>query len=1046
MSWSEAETASSVPRRFAEQVRRGPDRPAIAGASRQLTYAQLDALADRCRAALLHHVGEPRAGDRVALLLGHDETVIAAALAAFGCAMTVVTLNRSDPPARLRQIGARAEPRVLITDEWHLELARAAGFRPADTLVDPWQAAVGSEPRPAGANPDDLAVLICTSGSTGEPKLVMHSHRNLLHNVMRYANGLAISEDDRVAWLASASGGQGLATALTTLLNGAVLCPFALVDRGVTGLAAWLRDQRISVFDTIPSVLRNFARTLHGERIAGVRIVRIASEGALRGDFEAFERHFGAGAGLASVLASSEAGIVAQAIYHAGDDPPAGALPVGLPVAGVRVLVLDDGGRETPAGETGEIAVQGSHLSQGYWRDPALTAERFAVVEGERRLRTGDLARRTAGGILTVVGRADMQVKVRGNRLQLEEVEAALAAQPQVGGAAVLAAATASGDTRLTAYVLAADGSPPEAARLRRGLRTVLPAHAIPSAFVFVESFPLTAHGKIDRAGLAALPPAAPAAGGRGLVASETEELVAGVWCEAFERDEIGPDEAFLELGGDSLLAAQVAARVHDLFGIDLGLDAFASDPTVATLAAVVDERRTTSVRAGVAALRRVTRSGPLSSAQARMWSAGGGSDPRWHVVVPFRVHGQLDADVLRASVQRLVARHEILRTTFVECDDRPLAVVRPSMAVELTVEDLRGAVDPLARAEEILTGELARPFDLERGPLLRLRLLRVGDAEQRLLRASHHIVHDALSWRIFLDELGLVYDALLDGRPSPLADAPELQYLDYAVWERASVRPGSPHREAEVDWWQRTLSPPPPPLRLPFARPERDPAAARDGGAIGWGLPPASSDALDRIGAAAGGTYFMTRLAAFASLLALDCGVDDLVIGTPVSTRSRTELQRMFGPFLNFGVLRLRIAGDAGFRDCMAEVRRVVLDVGAHVSVPWEQLSAQLRERGVAIPMVWARFVAWPVIAPMTLGGVTVEALPRRCTELWGFRLGVNRPHEADRCWAEFDPCLHDPVAVRRFLTRLTAFVAAICAAPDRPLGELHAALPPDR
>lgn len=1043
MSWSEADTASSVPRRFAEQVRRSGDRPAIAGASRQLSYAQLDALANRCAAELLDRIPAARAGDRVALLLSHDATVLAAALATLSCGMAVVTLNPSDPPARLSQIRARAEPRALITDAQHLDHARAAGFPAAETIVDPWQTAAGDE-RPAGASPDDLAVLICTSGSTGEPKLVMHSHRNLLHNVMRYTNGLAICEDDRVAWLASASGGQGLATALTALLNGAVLCPFALMDRGVTGLAAWLLDQRISVFDTIPSVLRNFARTLHGERIAGVRLVRIASEGALRSDFEAFERHFGAGAALASVLASSEAGIIAQAIYHAGEDPPAGRLPVGRPVAGADVLVLDDDGGQAPAGESGEIVVQGRHLALGYWRDPLLTAERFAVVDGVRRLRTGDLARRTAGGVITVVGRADMQVKVRGNRLQLEEVEAALAAQPQVGGAAVLAAATASGDARLTAYVLAKDGPRPQAAQLRRALGVVLAPYAIPSAFVFVESFPLTPHGKIDRRRLAEVAPAPPPARSVGLVASETEELVAGMWCEAFERDEIGPDEAFLELGGDSLLAAQVAAGIHDLFGIDIGLDAFASDPTVATLTALVDERRRTSDRAAAVPLRKLVRTGPLSSAQARMWSAGaGGSDARWQVVVPFRVDGELDVDVLRASVQCLVARHEILRTTFTDCEDRPLAVVRPSMAVELAAEDLRGAVDPLSRAEEILASEALRPFDLERGPLLRLRLLRVGDAEHRLLRVSHHIIHDALSWRIFFDELGRIYDALLDGRPSPLADAPQLQYLDYAVWERASVRRGSPSREAEVDWWQRTLSPPPPPLRLPFARPERVPAAEQDAGAISWGLPAASSDALDRIARAAGGTYFMTRLAAFAALLALDGGVDDLVIGTPVSTRSRTELQRMFGPFLNFGVLRLRLAGDASFRGWLAEVRRTVVDVGSHVSVPWEQLSAQLRERGVAIPMVWARFVAWPVIAPMTLGGVTVEALPRRCTELWGFRLGVNQPYESDRCWAEFDPCLHDPAAVRRFLNRLTAFVAAICAAPDRPLSELHAAMP---
>ncbi len=350
----------------------------------------------------------------------------------------------------------------------------------------------------------------------------------------------------------------------------------------------------------------------------------------------------------------------------------------------------------------------------------------------------------------------------------------------------------------------AAPGATPTASELRRSLQPVLPAHAIPAALVIVPELPINAHGKIDRERLDEIEAEATAPSGGEKPQSETEELMAGLWANTFERIEVDRNAAFLELGGDSLLAAQIAAGIYDILGVDLHLGVFAANPTVATLAAVVDERRCELSADELPPFRRTERSGPLSFAQARFWPGGPfDSDPGHHVLVPFEIRGPLEVEALRQSVEALVRRHEILRTTFARYDERPMAVVMPPARVPLPVDDLRGVPNQRARLSEIIESELLRPYDLRRGPLFRLRLLRLGDEHYQLLRLSHHLIHDAASWRIFFSELALVYEALIDGRPSPLPEEIEIQYLDYAVWERARVNSPSRRDQAEVTWWR---------------------------------------------------------------------------------------------------------------------------------------------------------------------------------------------------------------------------------------------------
>jgi non-ribosomal peptide synthetase component F/acyl carrier protein len=1052
MGWTASDTRDSIVGAFDRQVAARTDHPALAGGSRPLSYGQLAGLSAGYGLRLDAHAAthadpSPISSEGVAaLLLPHGGDQLAVALAALRQRLAIVTLNPSDPPARIAQIRRAVSPRVLVTDTGHRELARAAGFGETEMLVvdpaNPPVADSGTTRSAAGREPTgkDLAVLICTSGSTGAPKVVMQTHANMLDNVHRYRIGLGIVAEDRLAWLASLSGGQGLATSFTALLGGGTLCPFPIAERGVTGLADWLEHNAVTVFDTIPSVLRSFAQTLGERRIAGVRLVRLASEGATGADFDTFRRHFPTDAVLASVLASSEAGVIARAMLPASADPPPGRLPVGTALEGLTLRLLDADGEPVAAGADGELVIEGDHLSPGYWNDEAQTRARFELrPDGTRRLRTGDIARRGDDGCLTITGRADHQVKIRGHRLQLEEVEAALLQHPEVTAAVASVQTTERGDNRLIAHV-ATPGVVPSAASLRQALRATLAPHAIPATFVFCSALPLTPTGKVDRERLPP-PPAAesgrsvgpPAAGSR----AEIDQILAQLWADTLGC-EVSGEDSFLDLGGDSLSAAITAAAIQEVFGLELDMALFTADVTLAQLAEMIEAGQSSSRERHPPPARLEQRVGPLALAQTVFWPDRSlqQTEARHHISVPIQITGPLDVELLSASIDRVVARHEIFSTTYtVAADGERQAVVGDPGAVDLEITDLREHPSAEAAADAILHEQWQRSFDLERGPLLRLKLLRLGHSEHRLIRTSHHIIHDALSWRIFFQELASVHAALAAGREPDLGEAP-LQYLDYAIWERDVRTAASAPGRADVDWWARTLTDLPDPPELPFEHPQPD--SARTSWIHSWGLPPATGAALDRLGRTAGATYFMTRLALFWALLCLSTDHCDALVGTEVSLRSRPELHHVFGPMLSNVFLRAPFTPTAGFSEWLVTVRRTVIETSRHMNLHWDRLPPELRQRNVRLTRPAVRFAAWTETVPPPLGGLELELLPRPCPLPGWFRLGVNRLHEADRCWVEYDPTRFGRDGVEQFTTDLVALARAVAATPNRPLASL--------
>jgi non-ribosomal peptide synthetase component F len=1046
--WPQDFTESSLPQRFLDQVRQAPGRLAIAGTDDPVTYGQLAALA-----ALYGDLMHARCGGargRATLLIDHGVSGVAAAIGAVQAGYVVSVLNPTDPPERAALIQQEVRPDVFVATEKNRKVAESFGF--ANTVILPELSKIPDDvPGPGldgrGPGPNDLAFLISTSGSTGRPKLVMQTHRNLLHNVLRNVIGLGIGPDDRVAWLAALSGGQGLVTVWSALLTGGTLCPFPILERGLVGLAGWLDAMGVTLLDTVPSVFRNFVRTLSGDDRLQLRLLRLASEPSYHTDFEAFQAHCSPTTTLAVVLGSSETGIAAQALYRVDSEPGHGRLPVGRAAAGVQIGIVDDSGRAVRDGEVGRLVVRGRYLSPGYWRDESLTREKYRLdEEGVGEWQGGDLAQWAVDGQLVIVGRADSQVKVRGYRVQLEEVETAIGAHPEVSGVKVLARTLPSGAVRLTAYVTAKGGAAIDHRELWRWVGTKLPPHAVPR-FRVLDAFPVTAHGKIDREQLDRLESVA--AADQADAATETEEMIGVLWREAFDDDSTDLSASFFEAGGDSLTAAVMGAAIHDVFGVEVGLDFFSFDPTVVDLAARVIELSRNRTVDSSPVIPRVSRHDPLplSHPQLQIWR-GHRAGEAWNVVVPTRIRGSLDVEALSAALDQLVGRHEVLRTCFVERGGEPMAVVTAPRPVSLTPEPYQGS-DIAAVLADVVISETHQPFDIESGEVIRFRLLQFGPEDFYLVRSNHHLVADAYSWKIFFDELRLLYLARVDGDPDPLGEAPAPQYVDYAAWAR-DRRHREPERyKAVLSFWERTMSAPPPPLNLPF-RPPRDGPSAGGVQVVRWGLEPRVSTTLDRFARTCKATYFMSRLAVYAALLSYECRTDDLIVGTPVSMRSRSELQQMMGTFANFGFLRLRGGMSTSFRDWLTQVRSVVVDVTKHSDVPFTDLVADLaqilRARGWRLPPTKVSFAAAQPLRPMRFGGIELETMSWESPRSEVFRVGVNSIGERDRCWAQFDPGLIDPAAVHTFLGRLQYLTASVVEDPDQPLAEVCGRLPASR
>jgi amino acid adenylation domain-containing protein len=597
------EIEQPVFRRFEAIARAHPERVAVRMPGGRRTYRELNAEANRIAWRLLRDPGDR--GRPVVLWLEPGPALFAAMLGVLKAGRFYVPLDPALPEARLRATLAEADADLILTDRGGVEeAARAAGLSTRVERVDEAADSGPCDDPSVPVQPGDLAYILFTSGSTGTPKGVMQSHRNLLHNVFKLTNGLGIAPEDRLTLLSSASFGASVSDVYGALLNGAAVCPFPLRGDGLLRLRFFLVDEEITILHCVPSLFRQLAAMLDGtEDLSRLRMVKLGGEPVLRSDFELYRERFPRGCLFHVGLGSTEVSIIRQWFADHDSACPAPIAPLGYPVDGTEVVLLDEHGRATDAG-TGEIALVSRTLALGYWKRPELTAEAFTPVPGrggERMFRTGDIGTLLPDGCLLYVGRKDSRVKIRGHRVELAEVEAALAALPAVSEAAVATREGAAG-TRLVAYVVAKKAPHPGADALRRELADRLPEPMIPSLFVFLEALPRTAGGKVDRNALPEPGSARPELETPFAEPGDAaERRVAEIFAELLRVDRVGAADDFFDLGGDSLAVVEALLRLNEAFGQDLSVTDFIEASTPAGLAARLRSGATASPSALVA-------------------------------------------------------------------------------------------------------------------------------------------------------------------------------------------------------------------------------------------------------------------------------------------------------------------------------------------------------------------------------------------------------------------------------------------------------------
>ncbi|HVG43089.1 MAG TPA: amino acid adenylation domain-containing protein, partial [Longimicrobium sp.] len=930
---------SYIHERFEAQAARTPDRVAVVYEDRELTYGELNARANR----LAHHLRGLGVGPdvRVGICVERVPELVVAVLGVLKAGGAYLPLDPGYPRERLLDMVRDCAPVVMLTQG--ALAGRLAGLElpllALDEDAPSWAGQPATDPERAALTPEHLTYVIYTSGSTGRPKGVEMTHRgaqNLLH---WYLGATRISERDAVLVVTSFSFHLTQRNLLAPLFVGGRV-HLAREPFEPLRIAAQIAQSGITMMNLTPTGFQALVEADGGRAIGGLRIVVFGGE-------PLYPRQ------LAKVpeprpvflnpYGSTEAtGITAHHFARADlSSYSSRSMPPGRPIANASIYVLDGAGEPVPVGVTGELYLGGAGVTRGYRRLPGQTAERylpdpFGRTPGARLYRTGDLGRWLPDGTIEFMGRGDAQVKVRGFRIELGEIEARLAEHAAVHETVVVARDGEVGDPRLVAYYV---GNPEGKAALRAHLAERLPEYMVPAAFVHMDALPVNPNGKLDRK---ALPAPELASDEETYVAPRTpvEEVLAGVWAEVLGVERLGINDEFFGLGGHSLLATRVVSRVRELFGVELPLRALFEGPTVAELAVRVEEMR----GAGLPVLPPVVpteRTGalPLSFTQQRLWFLEqlGSPGSVYHLHKSLRLRGALDVDALVRALDGVVARHEALRTTFAQVDGVPGQRIAPAAAsgFHLVEHDLGGRADAEAELGRLVAAEAHAPFDLERGPLVRGRLIRLAADDHVLLLAMHHLVTDGWSFGVLFDEISALYAAHREGREAHLAELP-VQYADYAAWQRRWVE-GDVLRE-QADYWTRTLAGAPELLELPTDRPR--PAQVDHAGALlGVELDEALTAGLKALARRHGTTLYMTLVAGWAVVLGRLSAQDDVVIGTPTAGRGRREVEGLIGCFVNTLALRLELSGAPTVAELLGRVKERALAAQHHQDIPFEQV-----------------------------------------------------------------------------------------------------------
>ncbi|WP_413754280.1 non-ribosomal peptide synthase/polyketide synthase [Streptomyces sp. R-74717] len=931
-------SAENLPEVFRAQVRATPDAVAVVGPDASLTYAELDARANRLAHALIARGAGPER--LVAVALPRSAELVAAMLAVLKAGAAYVPVDPEYPAARIEYMLDDARPVLVVTDARARERLPEAG--PAEWLVvdEPETAAMvaacpAADPESA-VDPEHPAYVIYTSGSTGRPKGVVSTHGGLLN---------LFADQQQTLFPPLLMDRRRLRVALTTSVSfdaawNQLLSLFAGHELHVLDQATWTdpdtfvdysRRRRLDFVEATPSYLRVLvAQGMLDDPQWRPAMVAAGGEAVPE---QLWERLRSAdGVSCLNFYGPSECTVNSVVAALESSRRPV----IGRPVGNTRLYVLDGALQPMPRGVAGELYIAGAGLARGYLNRPGLTAGRFVAdpfgPAGSLMYRTGDLVRWGPDGNLEFLGRTDDQVKVRGFRIELGEIEAVLVEHPQVAQAAV--SMRTEEDTRLVAYVVPVSGATVAVPELREHLRERLPEYMVPTAFVTLDALPLTPNRKLDRRALPA-PEQAAAAPGRA-PRTATEHLLAGLFAEVLAVAEVGPDDSFFDLGGHSLLATRLVARARSALGVELRLSDLFDAPTVAELAAAVDG----ADRARPALERRERREAvPLSFAQRRLWFLHRMEGPgaTYNIPLALRLSGNLDQRAMEAALADVVERHESLRTVFPVVDGEPCQRV-------LDLDEAR----PRLRVTEVGEGDLPdrlaeaarHGFELSEEPPLHAELFQLGADEHVLLVVVHHIAGDGWSMGPLSRDLTTAYAARSEGA-KPEWSALPVQYADYTLWQRELLGEESDPDSllsGQLVHWREQLADLPEQIELPFDRP-RPAVMSHRGAHLPVRIDAELHQGLRALARDGGASLFMVLQAGLAALLSKLGAGTDVPIGTPIAGRTDEAVDDLVGFFVNTLVLRTDLSGDPSFTDLLGRVRADALAAYTHQDVPFEHL-----------------------------------------------------------------------------------------------------------
>jgi len=941
----------TIPEIFEAQAARAPFNTAVVFQAQSLTYYELNGRANQ----LAHYLRQAGVGPEVpvAILMDRSPELIVAMLAVIKAGGAYVPIDPTSPKDRLGFMLEDSRIRFVLTQSSlkgdQLIPDRMAQAICVDTEWDRF-AGYSQENPPSYVTPDNLIYVMYTSGSTGKPKAICITHRAVnwfvsnLHYVdinssdaMAHVSNPAFDAATFEVWATLTHGGRVVVIEKETVLSPSLL-------------ARELREQRISVIFLTSQL---FARVASHMPSAFETVGRVLAGGeALDPRWAREVLNHRPPEKLINGYGPTETTVFATTHCVKEVEPGAKSVPIGRAIDNAQVYILNEDLQLVPVGVSGEIYISGDGLARGYLNRPDLTAERFIPdpngrQSGTRMYTTGDVGRHLPDGTIEYTGRTDYQVKIRGFRIELGEIETIIKQQSGVRDCVIVVLTEGAGEKRLAAYVVIEKEHPLRVSELKQLLKQKLPEYMLPATFVRLEAIPLTANGKVDRQALPAVDQShieteddyqAPR--------SEVEKTLAAIWQELLGLERVGVYSNFFDIGGHSLLATTLMSRVLETFQVEINWKRFFYDPTISGIAETIDEETATPKTAWASRIERADKTAnlPLSFAQQRLWFLHQlePDNPFYNVPMAMRLKGKLDVAVLERSVNAVINRHEILRTTFPTREGQPVQLIAPASALRLSVNDLTH-VSKDKREGEVLrlaAADARQSFDLARGPVFRTGLLQLDDDEHVLLLNMHHIVADGWSMGILIHELNELYNAFSKGQSSPLPDL-SIQYSDYAVWQRQWLQ--GEVLESQLRYWKNELTGAPLMLELPTDRP-RPAMQGYSGASEAVALPETLSNKLRELSSREEVTLFMTMLSAYKVLLQLYTGQDEIIVGGSIANRNRRETEPLIGFFVNMLVLRTYLGNNPTFEEVVRRVRELTLGAYAHQDLPFEKLVEELQ------------------------------------------------------------------------------------------------------